>query len=101
MLPYVTFPTRHFIITLGRPADFRSSPPVTRSFCGRCGTPLTYRHTDYADRIDVMACTLDDPDKFPPTLHLWTSHKPRWSKIADELPAYLTTKEADSRKKSK
>ena len=100
MLPYVTFSIDRFAITLGQATDFQSSPPVTRSFCARCGTPLTYRHADYADRIDVMTCTLDDPDKFLPTVHIWTSHKPGWSKIADGLPAYLTTKEAGNQKGS-
>jgi hypothetical protein len=96
MLPYLTFPAGQFRITQGQPANFQSSPPVTRSFCARCGTPVTYRHADYADRIDVMTCTLDDPEKFPPTVHIWTSHKPSWSKIADGLPAHPTTKEAGS-----
>ena len=100
MLPYVTFPIDRFAVTRGQPADYPSSPPVTRSFCARCGTPLTYRHTDYTDRIDVMTCTLDDPDKFPPTLHLWTSHKPSWSKIADGLPKFATTREAVNQKGS-
>jgi len=94
MLPYITLPIDRFSFTLGRAADFKSSAPVTRSFCARCGTSLTYRHADYADRIDVMTCTLDDPDRFPPTLHIWISHRPSWSKIADGLPAYSTTKEA-------
>jgi len=96
MLPYVTFPIAHFSVIKGQPAEFRSSPPVTRGFCARCGTSLTYRHADYADRIDVMSCTLDDPDRFPPTLHIWTSHKLGWVKIEDGLAAYATTKEAES-----
>ncbi len=92
MLPYVTFPIARFEITQGKPADFQSSAPVTRSFCGRCGTPLTYRHADYPDRIDVMTCSLDDLDAFPPTLHIWASHKPSWICIADGLPLYETAK---------
>ncbi len=94
MLPYITFPIAQFAIVKGEPATFNSSAPVTRSFCGRCGTPLTYRHADYPDRIDIMTCTLDDPEAFPPTLHIWTNHKPSWSGISDGLPAYATTKEA-------
>jgi hypothetical protein len=96
MLPYVTFLIANFSVIKGQPAEFPSSPAVTRSFCARCGTSLTYRHADSAERIDVMSCSLDDPDRFPPTLHIWTSHKPGWVKIADGLPAYPTTKEAGS-----
>lgn len=96
MLPYVTFPITHFSLLKGQPAEFHSSAPVTRSFCAHCGTSLSYRHADYADRIDVMSCSLDDPDKFPPTLHIWTSHKLGWVRIVDDLPAYATSKEAES-----
>jgi hypothetical protein len=93
MLPYVTFALDRFEVVAGAPADFQSSPPVTRSFCARCGTPLTYRHRDYPDRIDVMTCSLDDPEAFPPSEHLWVSHKPAWVKLADGLPAHDTTRD--------
>jgi hypothetical protein len=96
MLPYATFPIAQFSLIKGQPAEFHSSALVTRGFCARCGTPLSYQHADYADRIDVMSCSLDDPDRFPPTLHIWTSHKPGWVKIADGLPAYSTTNKAES-----
>jgi len=96
MLPYVTFPSTDYSLLKGQPTEFHSSAPVTRSFCARCGTSLSYRHADYADRIDVMSCTLDDPDRFPPTLHIWTSHKRSWVNIVDGLPAYATTTEAES-----
>ena len=43
-LPFATFPTAAFEITHGALTDFRSSAEVTRSFCGRCGSPLAYRH---------------------------------------------------------
>jgi hypothetical protein len=95
MLPYVTYPRSQFELMQGKPTDFQSSAPVTRSFCSRCGTPMTYRHKDYPDRLDVMTCTLDDPDQFPPSMHIWTSQKPGWSKINDGLPTYAKTKEAD------
>jgi hypothetical protein len=93
MLPFVTFPYDRFQLTLGKPADFHSSPPVTRSFCGRCGTPLTYRHNDYADEIDVMTCSLDDPETFPPSYHIWVSQKLSWVKLSDGLPAHDTIRD--------
>ena len=92
MLPYVTFPIGQYSILRGTPAEFPSSPAVTRSFCGRCGTPLTYSHADYSDRIDVMTCILDDPEAFPPTEHVWTSEKLTWIKLADGLPMYAVAK---------
>jgi hypothetical protein len=95
MLPFVTFPIDRFKLTQGKPVDFHSSPPVTRSFCGRCGTPLTYRNSAHPDEIDVMTCTLDDPEAFPPTHHIWLSHKLAWVHLSDNLPAYDTTQWQD------
>jgi len=47
--------------TQGEPATISTRPGVTRGFCGRCGTQLTYRSADTPGSIDVTACSLDDP----------------------------------------
>ena len=95
MLPFVTFPSDRFELTRGKPVDFHSSPMVTRSFCGGCGTPLTYRHQEHADEIDVMTCSLDNPEAFPPSHHIWLSHKLAWIELRDDLPAYESTRSAE------
>ncbi len=87
-LPFVGFPANAFRITQGEPVEFRSSPPVVRSFCGRCGSPLTYRHADHADALDVMTCSLDDPEAFAPSFHVWMSERLAWEAVADGLPAF-------------
>jgi len=61
-LPFATFPTAAFEITHGALTDFRSSADVTRSFCGRCSSPLTYRHDKKPDKLDIMTCSLDNAD---------------------------------------
>jgi hypothetical protein len=91
-LPFVVFPAGRFAFTRGEPAEFRSSPPVRRSFCVRCGAPLTYRSEDEPGTVDVMTCTLDDPEAFPPAFHVWTSHALAWERGADSLPAYATSR---------
>jgi hypothetical protein len=91
-LPFVLFPADRFAITRGEPVEFRSSPSVLRSSCGSCGSPLTYRSEDEPGRIDVMTCSLDDPEAFPPTFHVWASHGLAWSRGAGALPAYATTR---------
>ncbi len=89
IVPWITLNSEHFAFTAGQPVEFNSSPPATRTFCGRCGTPLTYRHTSYAEKkIDVTTCSLDDPEAFPPAGHVWTSHRLRWIKLADGLPCF-------------
>jgi hypothetical protein len=67
-----------FALDSGQPMEFSSSPPVVRSFCGRCGTPLTYRHGESPDTIDVTTATLDIPDAFPPSREIWLEHKIVW-----------------------
>jgi hypothetical protein len=91
-LPFATVASASFAITKGRPIEFRSSAAVTRSFCGQCGSPLTYRQDAEPDRLDVMTCSLDDPDAVPPTHHIWASQKHRWTVIGDGLPVFATTR---------
>ena len=46
------------------------------------------------DRIDVMTCSLDDPEVFPPQFHVWASDRLAWDQVSDELPVYETTRAA-------
>ena len=77
-----------FEIISGRPSSFRSSPQVVRTFCGTCGTPLTYRHDDDLDTIDVTTATVDRPEQFPPTREIWTEHKVAWETLDPSLRHY-------------
>ena len=73
VVAWLTFAKADFEVTTGALAEFRSSPPVRRGFCGTCGTPLTYSHRESPDSIDVTTCSLDEPQAFPPTHHSWLS----------------------------
>jgi len=88
VVAWVTFRTSALRFTRGSPAEFRSSPPVVRTFCPACGTPLTYRHDDYADTIDITTCSLNEPERFPPTHHSWLSHDVPWVKFGDGLQGF-------------
>jgi hypothetical protein len=70
------------------PREFASSADVVRTFCGRCGTPLTYRNTRRADEIDITVCSLDDPDRAAPTDHIWIQDAPRWERHSADLPRH-------------
>ena len=91
-LPFLTVPAERFAFAAGTPIDFDSSEGVTRSFCGTCGSPLTYRNDKEPRLIDVMTCSLDDPETFPPTHYLWVSHKLNWETLADGLLAFDMTR---------
>jgi hypothetical protein len=64
--------------TAGKPAQFRSSDTVTRQFCARCGTQLTYQADEKPDSIDITTASLDLPDAFPPTREIWLEHRISW-----------------------
>lgn len=63
----------------GNPVAFNSSPGVVRTFCGRCGTTLTWIGDKQPGRIDVTIGSLDDPNEFPPTRAVYRKHKLAWA----------------------
>ena len=88
VVAWVTFSRAQFQILQGHPSEYRSSPPVRRTFCGSCGTPLTYEHDESLEFIDVTTCSLNTPESFPPTHHSWLSHDVAWVKFGDGLPTF-------------
>jgi hypothetical protein len=76
------------VIDQGTPVMFRSSPHVERTFCGRCGTSLTYRRADRENTIDIHTATLDDPDAFPPVREIWLEEKIAWMATNDRFTPY-------------
>lgn len=82
---WVVFRVVDFAFVTGQPIAFRSSSLVVRTFCGRCGTPLTYQHDESPDTIDVTTATLDSPERFPPTKEIWLEHKLAWEPVRDAL----------------
>jgi hypothetical protein len=70
----------------GAPASFASSLGVTRRFCPRCGSPLSYEVESRPGEVDLLAATLDDHSGFVPVRHdHWAEHV-TWVALADDLP---------------
>ncbi len=87
-VPWGTFASEHFRLTRGEIAEYRSSPAVTRGFCARCGSSLTFRHDARPAEIDVTLATLDDPTRFVPQMHVWVGDKLPWESISDGRPQF-------------
>jgi hypothetical protein len=87
-LPFVVFPAGSFVFEGDSPQSFASSEHVVRTFCGTCGSPLTYATTTDPQTIDVMTVSLDNPEAYPPQDHVWVSEKLGWDVIADKLPQH-------------
>jgi hypothetical protein len=90
VIAWITVALDSFAVTAGRPTAYPSSAKASRHFCGRCGTPLTWRATDNPRLVDISIATLDNPEAVEPALHLWTESQISWFEIADHLPRYPT-----------
>ncbi len=86
VVTWATYPRDALRFTRGTAKELRSSPPVTRTFCAACGTPLTYVTRDEPEWIDVTVGSMDDPDAVPPVDHIWTTSQLGWLAIDDDLP---------------
>jgi hypothetical protein len=86
---WVIFPVSAFAVVAGKLREHRSSEPITRSFCGDCGTPLAYRSTRRPDVVDVPTATLDEPDAFAPEREIWTGEKLAWETVNASLPQFV------------
>lgn len=85
---YATAPADRFSITQGADMlrSYESSPGITRSFCGRCGSSLLWQRD--AKNIDFALGALDTPVNAPRQWHIFVSSKAPWWNITDGLPQH-------------
>ena len=62
------------------------SGPVTRSFCGVCGSPIAYVDARLAGRIYFVLGAMDAPENYVPTLHAYVSQQLPYLHFEDGLP---------------
>ncbi|HEY9578702.1 MAG TPA: GFA family protein [Rhizorhapis sp.] len=66
---------------------FNAESGVRRGFCTQCGTTL-FSERQNANTIGLTMGSLDEPDLFEPTEHIWTSSKQAWLSLNDGRPQY-------------
>ena len=67
---------------------YKSSAKVVRSFCDECGSPLSFETEVFPDETHLYAASLDTPELYHPTRHIfWSEHLP-WVQVRDDLPKY-------------
>jgi hypothetical protein len=88
---FVGLDATRFGYTHGKPAVHASSPGVARSFCGRCGSPMSFEGAKWPGEIHIYIGTLSDPAAFVPTGHVHVAEKLPWFEIADTLPRHLAS----------
>jgi hypothetical protein len=89
MTTYIGVPDNQWRWTTEKPKVFESSPGVERTFCGNCGTPLSFRSERMSGVMHLYVASLDDPEKFAPTLHVAHEEKLTWLKLNDGLPTFV------------
>jgi hypothetical protein len=92
---WVTVPLAGYRLLGGTPTTLRSSETATRTFCPRCGTPLTFAALDAPDQLDITIGSLDHPEAVPPKDNTWVSSKIAWLHLADGLPEYAEKREPE------
>lgn len=91
---WVGFPPERISFTRGKPAIHSSSEGVLRGYCQDCGTTLTYGRDPEFDTdsplLYVSACSLDNPESFPPTEVIWYEQRPSWFELSGNVPVHDT-----------
>lgn len=72
---------------------YGSSPGVTRSFCGRCGTQLIYR-MEGLDRVYVPVAVLEGIDQLPDS-HVSYEERVAWLAGVETLPCFVGKSETE------
>ncbi|MEM7508279.1 MAG: GFA family protein [Pseudomonadota bacterium] len=82
-----------FAYTIGEPKLFQRSDleaPVTREFCGTCGTHVATRLKERS-QIVLKIGTLDDPTAFGnPQIAIYTCDKQPFHMVPEGMPAFET-----------
>lgn len=85
---WVVVARAQFDYTSGQCAPFNSSPGVTRGFCARCGSTLSYENADAPHLVEMTLGTLDRPDSLVPTREIWLDDKPGWEAVDKRRTLY-------------
>ena len=75
----------------GTPAVFESSPHVWRSFCGRCGSPISYRSTRFPGEVHFYIGVMDRPEQYLPQAHVHHGERVPWFDTKDDLARFERT----------
>lgn len=85
---WASFKAADVEFTKEMPTQYASSAKAVRSFCAKCGTPLTFQLIEHPEEVDVTICSMDKPEDSAPQDHVWGQRQLSWIKLADGLPVY-------------
>jgi hypothetical protein len=83
---WVGYRPEQFKLVRGIPKSFSKTIGVTRTFCGECGTSISYKDDGLKDELYVTIGFLDRPERFPPQAHAYWRMRLPWVEFSDDLP---------------
>ena len=90
----LALPEDSFTYTKGSPASFTRDDiegPVTREFCGRCGTHIVSKAPGLAGAVMIKVGVLDDPSIFgKPDMAIFTCDAQSFHHIPEGIPTFET-----------
>jgi hypothetical protein len=88
-VPWIGVAADDFAVEQGQPEVYRSSADVERFFCGKCGCGLWYTNENaLPGMVDIQTATLDDPEEFPPLVHVQIADALSWEDKLADLPRF-------------
>lgn len=93
---YVGIASERFRYTQGEAelTRYASSPGVERSFCRRCGSPVSFVGTRWPGEIHLYVGSLADSAAITPRAHVHVAEAMPWADLHDGLPRFSTTSQA-------
>ena len=94
---WVGYRPAEFRLLRGLPKSFSKTPGVVRTFCGDCGTSISYVDTGLVDEVYVTIGFFDHPERLVPQAHAYWRMKLPCLEFSDDLPrveAYSRVREA-------
>jgi len=86
MTTFAGFRPEQVNFTATNPGRFTTDDGVTRSFCGRCGSPVAYELESRPDEIHLQLGLFDDLERLVPQDHSFLGEKVSWLHIDEHLP---------------
>lgn len=75
------FKSEHVTFSGGAMRAFASSPGVTRSFCGVCGSQLAFHGARWSGETHIPVCAFDTPETLAPSSDHFENEKLPWSAL--------------------
>ena len=83
----VVFPSGSLTFTRGQPKTVHHAERQ-RTFCGDCGSPLTFFDPAIPHLFEANTNSLDHPENYPPADQCWLTDALPWAHTLGDLPRF-------------